>query len=59
MGLKSYDVTVTGTAKRTYTLSAYSAEEAEDKALDLFGAGRAENYEFENVEIDWTDQSGD
>ena len=59
MGMKRYDVTVTATASRTYTLSAYSAEEAEDKALELFGAGRAENYEFEDAEIDWTEENGD
>lgn len=48
---KPYEVMLTATATRTIHVVAYDDEEAVEKAIDIFGSGSADDYEFDDVEL--------
>lgn len=49
---KCYEVTLTATATRIYYVAGYDEEEAVDKAVDLFGDGTLEDYQFDGVTLE-------
>lgn len=48
---KCYDVTLTATITRSFTIVAYDSEEAIEKAMDRFGTGRIEDYDIDDIDV--------